>query len=88
MCSFISEFEAVIAADLSGSWKSSSPRGFCNGQGCCQSVLGAGWPKEKYPETPIEKGEGSVLNWSHLWCSVDGDVGHHPAGEGRCSWHC
>lgn len=22
----------------------------------------------------IEKDEGSVLNWSHWWCSVDGDV--------------
>lgn len=36
----------------------------------------------------IEKDEGSVLNWSHWWCSVDGDVGHHPAREEHCSWHC
>lgn len=32
----------------------------------------------------IEKGEGSVLSWSHLWCWVDGGVGHHPAREGHC----
>lgn len=71
----MSEFEAGIEADLSGSWRSSSPPGcawFRFGEGCFQPVLGAGWLKEI----------------SSVPCGVDGDVGHPPAREGHYSWHC